>query len=229
MNYSDIGLFWQVVPAAVIAAIVTFTLNRFGSSTDRKLKYRTFLDVDEVNAQYKLRDMPNLKSGTKLVTTDDYKLLDKEIKKKIALNDFNSTATVLNYLKVRVVGESIITSGTVNLILRRNDDSETWPLKISLPILQPNEEIYIPTNRVKDLGNKYHIQDIEVNYRTQSGESMCYKSVRKRSDLDNEKSAIITNSYKVKKFNLYHKAIDKNVGRNASWIFLDNDKNKEKS
>ncbi|CAI8951346.1 PHB domain-containing protein [Priestia megaterium] len=223
-----VELLWKLLPAALVAPFITFGLGRLGSNTDRKLGYRTFIDIDEVRCQYKLENMPNLKSGTKLITTEAFKKVEKKIESMIEEENYDVSEGRFNYLKVKSYGKSIVTSGTISIKMVKEDKTDSWNLDIALPILEPNEEIFIPLDRLEDIGIVSYIENIEIKYRTQSGERMRYKSVRKRNNPNNPKETSITNSYDVKKLNLYYWAIDKNKGRNSSWIFLDNEKDKSK-
>ncbi|MGF9946588.1 hypothetical protein ABEX44_25630 [Priestia megaterium] len=226
-DWAFMETFWKYLPAALLVPCVAYFLGRWGSNTDRRLEYRTFMDIDEIEAEYKLKNMPDLKSGTRLIIPHEYLELEQSIKKMIKANTFRSSESKLHYLKVKVLGESLITSGTVKLKMEQTDNShktESWNLDVSLPILEPNEEVFIPINRLEDLVREFYIKEIEVKYRTQSGERMRYRSVRRKRN--NE--TIIRNSYGVKKFHLYYWSIDKNKGRNSSWTFLDNSKGKDK-
>ncbi|WP_141536327.1 hypothetical protein [Priestia megaterium] len=225
-DLTTVELLWKLLPAALVVPFITFALGRLGNGADRKLEYRTFVDVGEVTANYKLKNMPNLKSGTKLITPKEYSSLEKEIEKRIKTNRLNPTTVQLIYLKVKTFGKSIVTSGTIGIKMRSADKTDSWSLDISLPILEPNEEIYIPLDRLDKYEVEYYVEEVRVKYRTQSGERIFYRNLSQKNAYD---KTVTINSYKVKKFNLFYFAIDKNKGRNAGWIFLDNDKDKKSS
>ncbi|MRX52358.1 hypothetical protein GJU41_00110 [Bacillus idriensis] len=215
--------FWRILPAVLIAPFITFFLGRLGNITDRKLEYRTFFDVDEVTANYKLKNMPNLKNGTKLIIPNQFISLEKEIENRIRNKSINPSKIQLAYLHVKPFGNGIITGSSISVTLRSVDKKESWKLDISLPILEQNEEIFIPMDRLDMYEIEFFIEEIEMKYRTQAGEKMLYKSTRRKIE-NNE--TIVKISYSVKKFNLFYYPIDNQKGRNAGWIFLTNDKDK---
>jgi hypothetical protein len=222
-DLSFIELFWKFLPAALLVPFITFFLGRLGNNLDKKLEYRTFLDVAELTANYKLKNMPNIKNGTKLIIPNEFSSLEKEIDSRIKNNTIMPAKAQLVYLKVKSFGKSIITSGSVSITIRSVDKQDSWNLDISLPILEVNEEVYIPMDRFDKYEVEFYIEQILIKYRTQSGEKMLYKSTRRKND---NFETVVKNSISVKKLNLYYYAIDKNNGRNAGWIFLNTEKDK---
>ncbi|PEM90661.1 hypothetical protein CN639_11030 [Bacillus toyonensis] len=212
--------FWLILPAVLLVPFITYFLGRLGNNTDRILEYRTFLDIDEVKANYKLKNMPNLKSGTKLIIPEEFRSLKEEIDNRIKNKTYNTANYELLYLKIKSFGKSIVTSGLVSVTLRSVDKKESWNLDVSLPILEENEEIFIPLNRLDFPEIEIYIEEIKIKYRTQSGEKMLYQSTREKNKIN---ETVVKDSYSVKKFNLFYYAIDKNKGRNAGWIYLNND------
>ncbi|MFD6206744.1 hypothetical protein [Peribacillus sp. NPDC060253] len=219
-----IEAFWRILPAALLVPFITFYLGRLGSYKDRKLKYRTFLDVDELVAKYRLENLPNLKNGTKLIIPKEHKSLEEEINDQIKQRKYDSNNT-LNYLKISPLGESIITSGWLKVEMRSTKEKEKWYLVCSLPIIKKDEEVYIPTDQIDKLNYEYYISEIKVKYQTQAGEKLLFK----RSSRKNKKNeTVVKDSHGVKKWNLFYYGIQNTNGSNAEWIFLNRDKESDK-
>lgn len=224
---TDISLmetFWKLLTAALLVPFITFFLGRIGSYKDRILEYRTFLDVDELMAKNKLENLPNLKNGTKLIIPKEYKSLEEEINGQIKLNKYDSN-TKFSYLKIRPLGKSIITSGWLKVEMRSTKGIEKWYLICSLPIIEKDEEVYIPTDRIDKLNIEYYIAEVTVKYQTQAGEKLLFKRSSRRNK-NNE--TVVKDSHSVKKWKLFYCGIQNTKGSNAEWIFLNSDKEKNK-
>lgn len=121
-----------------------------------------------------------------------------------------------NYLKIRILGKSIIIGGEVKIIFENNENTL---IEMNLPLLQPNEEIYIPLDiSFNNLwGNPEPIKEIEIKYRLQTGQSMRFMSKRTQQDHGETR----TDSYEILKFFKYQK-IHKYNGNDASWMYTAN-------
>ncbi|MDG4655547.1 hypothetical protein P6P90_04755 [Ectobacillus antri] len=214
---------WIILPAALLVPFITFFLGRLGSNKDRKLKYRTFIDIDEIVANYKLKNLPDVKNGTKLIIPEEYKGLEKEVDARIKRNELISTK--FNFLKIKPLGESIVTSGWISIKMRSTTGKERWSLSTSLPIISKDEEIYLPTDRLDKLNVEYYLEEIKIKYQTQVGEKLIFKSTR-RKNKGNE--TVVKDSHSVKRFLLFSYDIQNSKGKNAEWIFLNNEKDKDK-
>lgn len=214
-----IELLWSLLPVALLVPFVTFFLGRVGTSTERKLEYRTFLYIDEITAKHNLKNMPAIKSGTKLFKPYEYQVLENRLATQGQDEILNIDNFEFKYLKIQSFGKSIVMSGSISIQMNNKSESEKWYLNVSLPILDVNEEIYIPVERVEMLGINYYIKEVVINYRTQSGEEMRFKSISEHT----AESSIVKNIYSVKKFKLFFRPIDKYKGNNMQWSFLKGD------
>ncbi|MGM0887180.1 MAG: hypothetical protein ACQEW5_09460 [Bacillota bacterium] len=209
--------FWIIFPSLLVP-IIAFFLGRFGHYTDRKLEYRTFLESDPITAIYKLKNMPNIKSGTRLLIPDEYISLKKEI------DTGSIPPTVkLTYLKIKSYGKSIVTNVWISVTLRDDDTKKSWYLDISLPTIDKDEEIFIPMDSLDRLDFDFYIAEIKMTYQTQAGEKLRYTSKRTRNAI---KEIVVKNSHSVKKYHLFYHSISSAKGSNVGWIYLDNDKDK---
>lgn len=212
--------FWVFLPPAILVAFITFFLGRLGTYKDRKLKYRTYLETDEIKATYKLKNhLSNIEDGTRLVIPKEYKDLEEVIKAQIKRGEYDST-NEWNYFKIQPMGESIIPSGSLNLTMRSTEGKNIWHLTCSLPLIGKEEAIYIPTDRLGRMGIEYYIAEIKIMYQTQSGEKLLYKSSRRKNS---KGETVITESHSVKKYKLYYSSIHSSKGSNMEWIFLNKD------
>src|SRR4051812_7577528 len=83
-DLTTLELMWKLLPAALLVPFLTFFLGRLGNYQDRKLKYRTFIETDEIMATFKLKNYKNkIEEGTRLLIPKEYKSLEKEIDQKI--------------------------------------------------------------------------------------------------------------------------------------------------
>ncbi|WP_077303998.1 hypothetical protein [Terribacillus halophilus] len=193
-----------------VSTIVAFMLGRLGTNTDRKLEYRTYLDVDEISAQYNLKNMSSIKDGTRLIMPNEFIDIYNEIEtgEYVVDRDFQ-------YLKIRPIGKSIISSASINVIMKSVDKKDTWSLDISLPILEVNEEIYIYLHRKENLNRRFYVESTAIKYQTQSGEKILYKS--EQSVEGNQ--IIFKSSVSTKKLFGY-KSINDTEMNTMAWIYL---------
>lgn len=213
---ATVELLWKLLPVALLVPFITFFLGRVGTNAERKLEYRTFLHVDEITAKYNLKNMPAIKSRTRLFKPYEYQGYETWLNKRAQDGTLNIDNFDLKYLKIQSFGKSIVTSGSISIKMNSQREDMVWYLNVSLPILDVNEEIYIPVERVAMLNVSYYIKEVVINYRTQSGEKMRFKSTIEKV----EDSTIVKNTYSVKKFNLFFQPIDKHKGNNMQWSFL---------
>lgn len=230
IDVETIELLWKILPVALIVPFITFFLGRLGNHRDRKLKYRTFIETDEILATYKLKDYKkNTEKGTRILIPKEYKSLEKDIKQKIEKETRDalglSGATKIlnkswNYLKIKPLGESITTSCFIEIEMKCiQDETQKWDLKLSLPILKQNEEIFIPTDRLDKLDIEYYISLIKISYQTQVGDKMLYKSIRNRENGE----TIIEETHSIKSYFFFNQKIQSKKGSNIEWIFLEKD------
>lgn len=215
-----IEIVWRILPAALLVPFITYFLARIGNYNDRKLEYRTFIETDEIVASYKLKNLPNLKNGTRLIIPEEYKDFDNYIN-----NSDPSSFSKCNYLKIKTFGKSIITGVWISVTMKSNDRKKIWDLDISIPIIDVNEEIFIPIDRFDNYGEDFYTGEIKINYQTQTGEKLLYKCIQSRN---RRNETVVTNSHYLKKYHLFYRNINKNKGSNISWIFLNTDKDKAK-
>lgn len=211
---------WTIVPAALIAPFITFFLGRMASNFDKKLNHRTYLMIDEIQANYKLKNYKHFKDGTKLILPDSFKPLELKLDQLIKSGNFTPSESKMNFLKIKPFGESIITSGWVQLYLKSTYNGEKWTVETNLPILGKNEEIFIAIDKVEYLTTEHLIEKIIIEYTTQANEKILYKSFR-RKNKDNE--ILITESHSVKKYKLFYKKIQNSKTCNMEWLFLNSD------
>lgn len=203
--------------AMIIVAIISFITGRLNEKYKTNLEYRTFLDIEEILSSYNVGNSPTAKVGTKLLLPLSYKkLLNFLMERRLDSDPDFIKSNRFNYLKIRILGKSIIIGGEVKIIFENNENTL---IEMNLPLLQPNEEIYIPLDiSFNNLwGNPEPIKEIEIKYRLQTGQSMRFMSKRTQQDHGETR----TDSYEILKFFKYQK-IHKYNGNDASWMYTAN-------
>ncbi|WHY74597.1 hypothetical protein [Fictibacillus enclensis] len=196
-----------------IVPVLAFFFARLGSNWDKKLEYRTFLDVGTIVHNYRLKGCPTLKTGSKMITPKQFATLEE------GLLDNTLPPVPITYLQIKPFGKSIITSCRVKVVLKEaKNGTQIWLLDISLPILNKEEEVYIPLDSLEMKGSGYFVRHVKIDYETQVGEK--FQFIQNTFKVNEESHFYETT--RVRKF-IFLKSIQ-SKGDKAGYVTLTNDK-----
>lgn len=226
IDVSVIEMLWRFLPAILLVPFITFFLGRLGSNKERKLEYRTFFQVKEMSADYKLTNVPTLKTGTKHLLPKEFESAKEMIDERIKDPSLGKVPKIA-YLNLSTFGKSIITGCDIYIKVGFMDQNQkNHELKISLSVLEKDEEIYIPIDSLEmDDGGNMFVKEIRIKYMTQAGEKMLFKSIRRKTDI---KDVIVNDKHSVKIFGFFYVPITSSKGNNIGWLVLKgNEKNSD--
>ena len=207
--------------AAITVPFITFFLGRVNENYKTRLEYRTFLLIDEIKGQYHLKNAL-VKAGSKLLLPKSYESLENFISWKKLDRDPNFTdVNKFNYLQIKSLGKSIIIGGFIKITL---DNDEETLIETVLPLLEPNGEVYVPldVNYGNVSGKPYGVKKIWIEYQLQTGQKMKFVSKRNFK----KEQTVVKDSYWIKRFHLKYFRIHNLKSKNASWYYLNLNKEK---
>ncbi|WP_255233656.1 hypothetical protein [Bacillus altitudinis] len=199
--------------ATILVAFISFILGRINENYKTNLEYRTFLDVEEIISLFNLGGSHGAKNGKKILLHESYQNFQQQIRD--AKTDPYKLGKRFSFIKLRVIGKSFIIGGEVTILFDLNGD--TKKMKFVLPILQPNEDIYIPIDlefeKIWD-GKRAPIKEIKMKYRLQTGQRMRF--ISKRIIVSNGK--VRMDSYEIFKLFRYTR-IHSYIEDEANWVY----------
>lgn len=205
------------IPAAIVAPFITYALAKRSDTAKRKLEYRTFIDVSELEDTDSLANQ-HKKPGTKVIVPDNMPPIGPYRTKPDSLVGYASIPIEkYKYLKIKSFGKSIVTSGSLSIEAIDLYTGKLINYNIMLPILNVDEEIFITLYECTGDGNKFLVSAIEIKYRTQAGEEMIY---RRNSDFTKSQDIYYTDFHRVKKRFSDSEILEKNEGTSSNWRYI---------
>lgn len=215
-----IELLWRLLPVALLVPFITFFLGRLGSNKERKLEYRTFFQATEMKAHFHLADNRFVRDGSKHLLPSHFKTSMEWLEEMTK----NPEATInsfprIDYVELGTFGKSILIACNIKIKVNDFSNNKDYEVKVSIPILEKEEEIFIPLTILDSEGkaNEIFRKEIKIKYTTQAGEKLLYKSVRK---VNKAGDIVATEKHSTKFLWFFYFPISSISGEDPVWTIL---------